>query len=165
MRLEAHLDGATHAIEIDEREGRFRFSVDGRVYEGDVFRPEPGTIAFRLGSRVIEARVGQLAGSDALRVQMGSSFADVVVVDRRRRALSSESTDHGRLTLIAPMPGKVVAVLASAGTTVSRGQGVFVVEAMKMQNEVKAPRDGVVVDVRVSTGETVNAGQILASIE
>ncbi len=63
------------------------------------------------------------------------------------------------------MPGKVVAVLVPAGTAVERGQGVLVVEAMKMQNEVKAAKAGVVAEVRVSVGDTVNAGQVLATID
>jgi biotin carboxyl carrier protein len=63
------------------------------------------------------------------------------------------------------MPGKVVRVHMEAGAAVAKGAGVVVVEAMKMQNEMKSPRDGVVVSIKVRPGDTVNAGDVLAVIE
>jgi biotin carboxyl carrier protein len=63
------------------------------------------------------------------------------------------------------MPGKVVRILLEAGANVEAGQGVVVVEAMKMQNELKSPRDGVIVSIDVTEGSTVNAGEVLAIIE
>ena len=62
------------------------------------------------------------------------------------------------------MPGKVVRVLVEAGASVEKGTGVVIVEAMKMQNEMKSPRAGVVVAVNVTPGDTVNAGEVLATI-
>jgi len=67
--------------------------------------------------------------------------------------------------ILAPMPGKVVRVQTEVGATVEKGAGVIVVEAMKMQNEMKSPRDGVVVSINVKPGDTVNAGDVLAVIE
>jgi biotin carboxyl carrier protein len=63
------------------------------------------------------------------------------------------------------MPGKVVRVQVEAGATVEKGTGVVVVEAMKMQNELKSPRAGMVVAVNVKAGETVNAGDVLAVLD
>ena len=63
------------------------------------------------------------------------------------------------------MPGKVIQVLCSVGDEVTAGQGVIVIEAMKMQNEVKAAHAGKLVEIRVAPGDTVEAGQILAIIE
>ena len=165
MKLEAQIGDVTHAIEIDEDAGRFRLSVDGRVIEGDVLRTEPGVYTFFVGWRVVEARVGPIAGSDASRVQVGDRSVNVRVVDRKHRAAGGEGGAEGRQTLTAPMPGKVVAVLVPVGGAVERGQGVLVVEAMKMQNEVKATKAGVVGEVRVSVGDTVNAGQVLATVD
>jgi biotin carboxyl carrier protein len=63
------------------------------------------------------------------------------------------------------MPGKVVRVLLGAGDDVAAGQGVVVVEAMKMQNEIKSPKAGRIIEVRVSEGATVNSNQVLAVVE
>jgi biotin carboxyl carrier protein len=71
---------------------------------------------------------------------------------------------HGVQTLTSPMPGKVVRILAAPGETVEAGQGVLVVEAMKMQNELKAAHAGTVLTVSAKEGATVTAGEALATI-
>jgi len=63
------------------------------------------------------------------------------------------------------MPGKVARILAEQGAEIKKGEGVLIVEAMKMQNEMKAPKDGIVKEIRCAEGETVNAGDVLAVIE
>jgi biotin carboxyl carrier protein len=73
--------------------------------------------------------------------------------------------DQGARKLLAPMPGKVVRVLAPEKTQVEAGQGVIVVEAMKMQNEIKSPKKGVVQKVLATEGSPVNAGDVLAIVE
>jgi biotin carboxyl carrier protein len=67
--------------------------------------------------------------------------------------------------IVAPMPGKVVRILAREGTEVQAGQGIIVVEAMKMQNELKSPKQGVVQKIEVTEGATVNAGDVLVIVE
>jgi biotin carboxyl carrier protein len=82
---------------------------------------------------------------------------------RARRSLSAG--EEGVRKVIAPMPGKVVRILAPAGTQVEAGQGVLVIEAMKMQNEMKSPKKGTVKKINVTEGAPVDAGQALAEIE
>jgi biotin carboxyl carrier protein len=165
MKLEAKVGDATHEIELVEEDGRLRVAIDGRAYDAEVLRPEPGTFTFFVGPRVIEARVERVDGSDAVRVRVGDGAAEVLVVDRKRRAAGADGGGEGRQTLAAPMPGRVVAVLAPAGTAVERGQGVLVVEAMKMQNEVKSPKTGTVEKLSAKEGQAVNAGDVLAWID
>ena len=84
---------------------------------------------------------------------------------RLRGARAGAGPEAGRAQITAPMPGKVVRVLVEQGQEVEAGQPVVVVEAMKMQNELKSPKAGTVVALRAATGATVNAGDILAEIE
>jgi biotin carboxyl carrier protein len=165
MKLEIDMGGTRRAIEINAAAGRFRLDVDGRTVEGEFLRPEEGVFTFFVGNRVVEARVSELAAGDAYRVEIRGNGRDVRVVDRKSRAASGDVSAEGRQALSAPMPGKVVAVLVTPGQEVERNQGVLVVEAMKMQNEVKAPKAGVVVEVRVAPGDAVTAGQVLAVID
>jgi biotin carboxyl carrier protein len=72
---------------------------------------------------------------------------------------------EGRQSIVAPMPGKVVRILAAAGESVEANQGLLVVEAMKMQNEIRSPKAGKVVEVKVASGEAVNSGQVLLVVE
>jgi biotin carboxyl carrier protein len=80
---------------------------------------------------------------------------------RRRHGAGIEL--EGRQQLVAPMPGKIVRVLAAAGQEVTAGQGLLVIEAMKMQNEIRSPKSGIV-EKLAREGQTVNAGEVLAIV-
>ncbi|HZH33964.1 MAG TPA: biotin/lipoyl-containing protein, partial [Pyrinomonadaceae bacterium] len=101
------------------------------------------------------------------RVRQGTKTFDFKLSDPKRlrgAAALGEAAD-GIAQIVTMMPGKVVRVLVEAGAEVQKGDSILVVEAMKMQNEMKSPKDGVVKEVRVETGSTVNAGDVLAVIE
>lgn len=70
----------------------------------------------------------------------------------------------GSVKVNSPMPGKIIAVKASAGDTVKKGQPIFILEAMKMENDVVAPEDGTVAGINVAVGSTVEAGETLATL-
>jgi biotin carboxyl carrier protein len=90
----------------------------------------------------------------------------VVVNGRtRRRGARDEAGRVGRQPVVAPMPGRVVRVLVSPGDEVTARQGVVVVEAMKMENELRAPKAGTVKEVNVTPGTSVEAGRVLVVIE
>jgi biotin carboxyl carrier protein len=95
----------------------------------------------------------------------GRVFRVEIFDPRSMRGRRSTAGSEGRQTIAAPMPGRVVRVLIEAGQEVDAGQGLIVVEAMKMQNEMKSPKAGRVVEVRTVAGATVAAGEILAVIE
>jgi biotin carboxyl carrier protein len=96
----------------------------------------------------------------------GRSY-DITISDpkRLRSGHGSGSHDHGSAEIVSPMPGKVVRVLVAAGAQVEAGDGIVVVEAMKMQNELKSPKAGLIVSINCEAGATVNAGDVLAVIE
>lgn len=165
MKFEAQVGDTTASVEIDRKAGAFRAVVDDRIIEGEVLEPEPGVFTFRVRDRVIEFHASVLAGAGKCRAVTMSGTTDVRIVDRKHRQIAGESGGDGQKALLAPMPGRIVTLLAAVGDQVSRGQGVLVVEAMKMQNEVKAARDGVVAEIRVAPDDTVAAGQVLAILE
>jgi biotin carboxyl carrier protein len=86
-------------------------------------------------------------------------------IARRQKRASGPAGAHGAASIVAPMPGKVVRLLVAPEQQVTAGQGIIVVEAMKMQNELKSPRDGRVTALNVKENDSVNAGAILAVIE
>jgi biotin carboxyl carrier protein len=95
----------------------------------------------------------------------GRRFEFAIDDPRAWKRTGGSGGGHGRASITAPMPGKVVRVLATAGERVEAGQGIVVVEAMKMQNEMKAPRAGRVIAIAVRENDSVNAGTVLATIE
>jgi biotin carboxyl carrier protein len=148
---------------------KLQILVDGQAVDIDserlkaVARVEPGVYSVLLDGRSFEVRV--FPAHEGLRVEMnGRRFAAEVRDPRDRGQRSGAALGTGRQNIRAPMPGKVIRVLVSDGDVVEIGQGLVVVEAMKMQNEMKALRGGRVAEVRVRGGETVAAGDTLVVI-
>ena len=164
MRYEAEIDGRQLSIELEQRDGRIQARVGSREYELQVVSPEAGVYTFLTGNRVYEANVWA-PEPNSLRVLVCGHVFVVNIIDRKHRRAAAEHVMEGRQNLVAPMPGKVVRVLVAAGDEVDLGQGVVVVEAMKMQNEIKSPKTGRIVEIRVVEGATVNANQVLAVVE
>ena len=95
----------------------------------------------------------------------GESFSIAVFDPRDRPSRTASGRDHGNASVVSPMPGKVIRVLIGAGDSVEQGQGLVVVEAMKMQNEMKSPKSGRIMEIRTEAGATVTAGQVLVIVE
>lgn len=125
---------------------------------------EPGVYSVLLDGRSYEARIEQ---SDSCVIVFidGHRFEIEVHDPRRWSRPAGRPGAEGRLNVAAPMPGKVVRLLVAEGESVEAGQGLLVVEAMKMQNEMKAPKAGRVVSLAAREGATVTAGEVLAAIE
>jgi biotin carboxyl carrier protein len=132
--------------------------------DASVVETEPGVFSVLIGGKSggssFEARV---SGSEI--AIAGEVFQYELLDPRQWKRSGAAAGAHGRASIIAPMPGKVVRVMVSVGDEVVAGQGIVVVEAMKMQNEMKAPRDGRVTAVEVRENDSVNAGTVLAAIE
>jgi biotin carboxyl carrier protein len=130
-----------------------------RSYEVESIRP--GVFSILIGGRSYTATL--LPNGE---VSVNGQVFQVEVTDPRSmkgRAKAGEA--QGRQSIAAPMPGRVIRVLVEVGQDVEQGQGLVVVEAMKMQNEMKSPKSGKVVDIKIADGATVTAGQILVVIE
>jgi biotin carboxyl carrier protein len=125
-----------------------------------VAQVEPGVYSVLLEGRSFEVRT--IPAHEGLRLELnGRRFTAEVRDPRDRGQRSAAALGTGRQNVAAPMPGKVIRVLVREGDAVELGQGLVVVEAMKMQNEMKALRSGHVVEVRVRDGDTVSAGDTL----
>jgi len=165
MKLDLLIDGVAQRIDIlaPAPDCRFRLG-DGPVAEAQVELPEPGVYSILRDGRSYEARVEE--HPDCLVVVIDGHRFEIEARDPRR--WSSKGAGRGAdgiQTVVAPMPGKVVRVLVAPGEAVETGQGLVVVEAMKMQNEMKAARAGKVRTVAIREGTTVAAGDVLATIE
>jgi biotin carboxyl carrier protein len=164
MKLDLTIDGVERQIEIVTPAPQCRFRLDdGAEQTANVEMPEPCVYTILMEGRSYEARVEEQP--QALVVVLDGYRFELDVRDPRRfRSNSARRAGEGVQTVIAPMPGKVVRVLVAVGDAVETGQGLLVVEAMKMQNEMKAARAGTVLTVAVQEGATVSAGQLLATI-
>jgi biotin carboxyl carrier protein len=183
VTFEIEAASRTRAIRIAHVQGRYEVTVDGRPRPVDAVRvgsaawslligpAEAGHYAGRAdaapsGSRSYEAGVVDRAAGE-LTVYVNGRAVPVRVgggARRRRRAGPLGDAGTGPQAVAAPMPGRVVKVLVKAGDAVQARQGLVVVEAMKMENELRAARAGIVTDVRVAEGASVEAGAVLVVI-
>ncbi|HWJ49125.1 MAG TPA: biotin/lipoyl-containing protein [Candidatus Udaeobacter sp.] len=164
MTNEIAIDGKSYRLDLSQGAGRWSCRVDGREVEVDAVLARPNVLSLRIGNRAYEVKCERVGGD--VHIWVGSQRFAVDVRDPRSLRGRTRAVDnHGPKKLTAPMPGKVVRILLTQGTEVEAGAGVLVVEAMKMQNEVKSPKKGTIQKILVSEGTAVNAGDVLAIVE
>jgi biotin carboxyl carrier protein len=164
MTYDIAIDGTNYRLELNRADGRWSCRVDGREVQVDAVLVRPDVLSLRIGNRAYEVKCERVGGETHLWV--GSArFAAEVSDPRSLRGRVRAVDDRGPKKLIAPMPGKIVRVLVSQGDEVEGGAGVVVVEAMKMQNEIKSPKKGTIQKILVGEGAAVNAGDVLAIVE
>jgi biotin carboxyl carrier protein len=166
MTFTLEIDGQSRKVEVEPADspGQWRIRVDGQPVEADAQLFRPGLLSLLIHGQSYRIVLDADPTDPALHV--GPQRIPYCIDDprslRSRRRLAR--TD-GPITLKASMPGRVVRVMVEKGTAVATHQGILVVEAMKMQNEMKSPKDGRVRELRVAPGDTVSAGDVLAIIE
>jgi len=171
VKIDLEIDGRPRKVEIVAAgdPGAWRIRVDGQLVDADASLLRPGVLSLLIDGKshrvVLDADLDASAAADpALHLgteRIAWQAEDPRSFRRRRRHAGSD----GPVTLKASMPGRIVRVLVQQGDIVAAHQGVLVVEAMKMQNELKSPKEGRVADLRVAPGDTVTSGQALAVIE
>jgi biotin carboxyl carrier protein len=166
VKLELEIDGTIMEAEFSSTDRTAQLSHEGKVYLATVSEPEPGIFVILFNDRVYRCALERLPDG-GMEVNVSGRRIPVAARDKKhlRGKLGAAVGSGGRVTLSAPMPGKVVRILLDIGDEVRAHQGVLIVEAMKMQNEVQSPKAGKVVDICVSEGQTVDGGQRMAVIE
>ncbi|GAC1446517.1 MAG: hypothetical protein NVSMB56_05950 [Pyrinomonadaceae bacterium] len=166
MKLIAEIANQEYTLELKRDGAHLTAEIDGRTYTLGAHETEKDMYLLIHDNRVYECHL-EHGASDTTSVHIRQRIYDVHLIDpkRLRDASMSGADISGRVTIKAQMPGKIVRVMIEAGASVEAGQGLVIIEAMKMQNELKAPRDGVVSSVNAEAGATVNAGDVLLVIE
>jgi biotin carboxyl carrier protein len=163
MKRVLTINGRESVIEILSPAPDCRFRFDGAEREALVSAPEAGVYSILIDGRSYEAFVEETPTGIA--VSIDSYRFEIDVRDPREWSRKAAGQGgEGVQTIVSPMPGKVVRVLVAAGEKVESGQGIVVVEAMKMQNEMKANRAGTVQALPAKEGATVMAGEVLATL-
>jgi biotin carboxyl carrier protein len=164
MKITISIQDTQRTLELTYAEGRQRWKIDGRSLEADGAEISPGVYSILIGGKSTDVRI------------QGSSLQLRVVVNRKeylaaienprelRRNRAGGPQVEGRQSVVAPMAGKVIRLLVKAGDEVQSGEGLLIVEAMKMQNEIRSPKSGKVERVTVVEGQTVNPGETVAVI-
>jgi biotin carboxyl carrier protein len=170
VQFDLDIGGRIRRLEVERRDGGFRVAVDDRAFEVDARQAGRETLSLlvREGDgpvRSVDATVSTRAGSGGFEVSLdGHSIPAALVAAVGGRAREGAG-GSGPQPITAPMPGRVVRVLVGEGDTVAARQGLVVIEAMKMENELRSSRAGRVTTVRVAEGQSVEAGALLVLVE
>jgi biotin carboxyl carrier protein len=153
-------------IEVTAREGGYRVVIDGRAMDVDAVHLKGGGLSLVAGAR--SARCDIQPGKDGnLDILIGDTIHELELLDERKlrmRKAGGKFSAEGPQRVDAPMPGKVVRVLVKVGDEVTEGQGLVVVEAMKMENELKSPKAGKVSELVAVEGAAVESGAKLVVV-
>jgi len=169
VQYEADVNGRPRRVVVHREDGRFVVAVDGREVDVDAVRVGAHAWSLLVGTASFEVTVAP--GTDAGQLTVGVGAVPVAVsLNGRRRwgrtdDVGGSSAGSGPDHLVAVMPGKVVRILTKVGDTVRPRQALVVIEAMKMENELRATREGIVKDVRVREGQSVDAGAVLVVVD
>jgi biotin carboxyl carrier protein len=167
MAYIAKLGERTYTVEVEEVEKSiYRVSVDGSEFLLDGKKTGRANYSLIVDNRSFEVDID--VSEDDYRVLVDGRNYHIHLLDERRMRLGGLQAGielQGRQRVSVPMPGKVIAVLVSEGDKVERGQGLVIVEAMKMENEVRSPINGEVKEVKVKAGDSLEAGATLLVVE
>ena len=168
MRYEIEVGGRLRHVAVERAGDGFAVELDGRTWRVDASRVDAHTLSLILDNEV-DSRTGSevtvVPGRSAgqFTIQIGA-LPIAVTVNGRRRVGAADAATAGPQRIAAPMPGKIVRVLVRPGDAVTARQPLVIVEAMKMENELRASRDGTVAEVHVREGHSVEAGAPLIVI-
>jgi biotin carboxyl carrier protein len=165
MKFEAELDGKVVPVEVEGAGGRYRVRLPDEVVEVDARRVGEGLWSLVVGGAATVAEISETDGVATVRV--GGHTHRIRVEEETRyliRTRGGTATGGGQV-LKAPMPGRVVLIEVAVGQRVRKGDGLVILEAMKMENEFRAAGEGTVKEIRVQPGQAVNPGDVLMVIE
>jgi biotin carboxyl carrier protein len=167
MAFIARLGEQTYTVEIEEADKSvYKVSIDGSEFLVDGKKTGRTNYSLIVDDRSFEVEVDHT--NDEYRVLVDGRNYHINLVDERRVRIGAAQSGlefQGRQKVSVPMPGKVIAVLVAEGDTVEKGQGLVIVEAMKMENEVRSPINGEVKEIKARPGETVEGGTVLLIVE
>jgi biotin carboxyl carrier protein len=158
--FDATVEGRTLRVEVTARDDRYRVRIDGREHEVDYRETGRGFVSLLLSGASYE--IGLERRGQGCVLHFPGATLEVELQEAARGAAAGARRPAGPARVTAPMPGRIVRVLAAPGQDVQAGQGLVVMEAMKMENELRAPRPGRVDHVAVREGQAVETGALLA---
>jgi biotin carboxyl carrier protein len=166
MRYTAIVEGEEQVVEVTPRENGYLVSLGGKVLEIDAVHLQGFAVNLIVGARSYRCDI-EPAKDGKVNVLVGETVHRLEILDERKlrlRRAAGKFTLEGPQRIDAPMPGKVTRVLVKVGDEVQEGQGLVVVEAMKMENELKSPKAGKVTEMHAVEGSAVESGAKLAVI-
>ena len=164
MIYDAVVDGRTLRVEVRGQHGRFSVTLDGETLDVDYQETSRDFVSLLVAGRSYEVGLSRQAGGQCVAFRDAELLVELSPATRDSAPVSRKPS-AGPVRVTAPMPGKIVRLLVEEGQQVAADQGLVVVEAMKMENELRAPRAGRVRERCVREGQAVEMGAVLVVVE
>ena len=165
-RYQVRRDGERIVVRhLDESDAADGTGNGTRETSVDWRRPQPGIYSLLIDNASYEVFIGEEPDHLAVHLKKRTYRVHAADIRRHRAATDTPGAPDGRVRITAPIPGRAARVHVQPGQQVDRGDGIVVVEAMKMENELRSPRDGIVGKIEVEEGQTVAGGALLATIQ
>jgi len=165
MIYDVTIDGKDFRLELERKESGWQCHLDGREIEMNAVLARRDVLSILIDGKAYEVKREHTATDTHLWVGSLRYLAELRDPRSLRGRKGVGADDKGPKKIHAPMPGKVVRMLVNQGQLVEAGQSILVVEAMKMQNEIKSPKKGTLQKIVAVEGGNVNAGDVLAIVE
>lgn len=168
MPFEIKIKDRTSKVEILEKKGTYyKVHIGDHIYEVDVTKVENGvySVIYKGKSTNMEMIEGDTPNKYIVNTRSNDYQIEIIDAKARYRAASKGDMDGGDAIISSPMPGKIVKLMVNQGDTVTKGDTVIIVSAMKMESEYKSPIDGLVKKIYVKADDTVEGNQPLVEIE
>lgn len=164
MKIKITINGTSRMLERVNPGDKVLWTIDGHSIDADAIEVSPGNFSVLIDGESIEVRVEE-SNSNLRVIANGKEYVAAIVNPRslQKKHLGAGEIE-GRQAVAAPMAGKIIRMLVRVGDEVQLGQGLLIVEAMKMQNEIRSPKSGKVERLAVLEGQAVNPGDTVAVI-
>jgi len=166
MKLIAFINGKEVAVDIVKKDGKYDLTIEGKSFSVDAIWPGVQSLSLLVKEKSFEVGVEKSGNSYTVFFFNDTIQLDIYEARKFKAAqLTSKAGPAGPLKVVAPMPGKIVRLSVAEKSRVQQGDSLLIMEAMKMQNELKAPKSGTVMQVHVKEGEPVSSLQLLMVLE
>lgn len=157
MEFEFSIEEQTHKLQVEHKDGKYLIKRDGKEFDVDCQPISENCLSLVVGERAYTAFIAEDEGKKYISVQGEQFCVEEAKAESGARSIAESATLNGIPTIASPMPGKVVKILVGEGDKVEKGQGLVIVEAMKMENEIRSPSAGVVKKINFKEGDLVDA--------
>ncbi|MFQ6032280.1 MAG: biotin/lipoyl-containing protein [Candidatus Zixiibacteriota bacterium] len=165
MDLQFNIDQEIYKIEINFKEGKYLVKLDDKQYNVDSQPISENCLSLLVDGKAYTVFIAEDEGKKYISVQGEQFCVEEAKSQTETRSVKESPTLKGAPTISSPMPGKIVKILVRQGDRVEKGQGLVIVEAMKMENEIRSPNDGVVKKINFKEGDLVDAAELIIELE
>jgi biotin carboxyl carrier protein len=165
MELQFNIDQKIHKVEIDSKDGKFLVRLGGKQYHVDSQRISENCLSLLVDGKAYTVFVAEDKTKRYISVQGEQFCIEEAKAETQTQAVADASTLKGIPTISSPMPGKIVKILVREGDKVRKNQGLVIVEAMKMENEIRSPGAGIVKKINFDEGNLVDTADPIIELE